>query len=174
MDKKLQENKQSLWNWDSLPYCLPSEPYRTDDWVQLFYPTNAEEKAAWNLNENQAACLLDYFTLLQLLYKRLDLLPSIIEAYHNLGAKRLPSYVQEAFIFSKNYLISNDVSRQDILQWRSGNLQIEPDILTCFEQWFNDFIMFQHEAMSMADMQKKYGDTYLFYFIWDGILYEKP
>ncbi|MBD5387967.1 hypothetical protein HDR68_01050 [bacterium] len=168
--KQLTTEKQALWAWDSLPYCLPHEPYSTDNWVQLFYPTNAAEKAAWNLNNTQATCLLDYFTLLQLLYKRLDLLTFIIESYRDLEAKRLPSYVQEAFLLSRNYLVG-DVSREEILQWRCGNLRIEPDIIAKFEHWFNDFQLMQYGAMSLVDMQKIYGDTYMFYFIWDGITY---
>ncbi|MCH5244334.1 MAG: hypothetical protein J1F29_05470 [Lentimicrobiaceae bacterium] len=169
--KELNTGKQVLWTWDSLPYYLPHEPYKTDDWVLLFFPTNAAEKAALDLSDKQATCLLDYFTLLQLLYKRLDLLPLIIEYYRESGAERLPTYVQEAFLLSLHYLIDGSISKEDLLQWRSGNLQIEPDIIVRFECWFNDFLLLQNGAISLADIQKKYKNTYLFYFIWDGIIY---
>ncbi|MCM1530647.1 MAG: hypothetical protein NC048_02135 [Bacteroides sp.] len=169
--QKMQEGKQALWAWDSLPYFLPHEPYTTDAWIQLFYPINAAEKEALNLNDKQAACLLDYFTLLQLLYKQLDLLPFIIDSYRESGAKRLPTYVQEAFLLSENYLISNNTSREDLLQWRSGELRIEPNVIACFERWFNDFYLLQNGAMTLTEMQKKHGDTYMFYFVWDGIAY---
>lgn len=168
---ELRTEKQSLWAWDSLPYYLPHEPYKTDDWVLLFFPTNAAEKAALDLSDKQAACLLDYYALLQLLYKRLDLLPFIIEYYRESGAERLPTYVQEAFLLSLNYLIDGSISKEDLLQWRSGNLQIEPDIISHFEHWFYDSFLLQNGSISLADMQKKYGDTYSFYFIWDGITY---
>ncbi|MCM1170434.1 MAG: DUF6057 family protein [Bacteroides sp.] len=169
--QKIQEGKQSLWAWDSLPYCLPHEPYSTDAWIQLFYPTNAAEKEALNLNDGQAACFLDYFTLLQLLYKQLGLLPFIIDSYRESGAKRLPTYVQEAFILSSNYLIADGISQEELLQWRKGELRIEPNVIARFERWFNDFYLLQNGAMSLTEMQKKYGDTYMFYFIWDGISY---
>ena len=166
---KLQEGKQALWAWDSLPYHLASEPGSTDAWVAFFYPTNAAEKSALNLKPSQSRCLLDYYTLLQLLHKRLDRLPSLIEAYREEGAERLPTYVQEALLLQMNYL-NGGASREELLQWRNGNLQIEPAVLERFEMLFYDFMALRQGVDNWNDMLRNYNNSYVFYFIFDGIV----
>lgn len=167
---KLAQGRQALWAWDSLPYHLTSEPRTTDAWVERFYPLDSTEKAAFDLNPTQARCLLDYYTLLQLLFKRFDRLPNIAEAYRDLGASRLPTYVQEALLLSMNYL-NGGISKNELLQWRSGDLRIEPDIIARFEQWFFDFSQWRDGADNWMNIQKKHSASYIFYFIWDGIAF---
>lgn len=164
---KLAQGRQTLWAWDSLPYLLTSEPRTTDAWVERFYPLNSTEKAAFDLSPSQARCLLDYYTLLQLLHKRLDRLPNLVEAYRNLGASRLPTYVQEALLLSMNYL-NGGISKNELLQWRSGDLHIEPDVIARFEQWFFDFKQWQNGVDNWNDIRQNHGTSYVFYFIWDG------
>lgn len=168
--RRLGQHRQALWAWDSLPYHLPSEPATTDAWVCLFYPLDTAERAALHLSDAQARCLLDYYTLLQLLHKRLDLLPAITDAYRAQGATRLPTYVQEAWLFELNYL-NGGLSKEELLQWHSGDLKIEPDIIDRFERWFYDFTALRNGADNWHDIRKNYGDTYTFYFIFDGLAF---
>ena len=166
---KLQEGKQALWAWDSLPYHLVSEPIYTDAWIAFFYPTTAAEKAALNQKPSQSRCLLDYYTLLQLLHKRLDKIPALIEAYSEQGATRLPTYVQEALLLKMNYL-NGGASKEDLLQWRAGNLQIEPSVITRFEQFFYHFLAMRNGADNWNDIQENYSNSYVLYFIFDEII----
>ena len=168
--QKLTQGRQALWAWDSLPYALTSEPRTTDAWVERFYPLDSTEKAALDLNPSQARYLLDYYTLLQLLHKRLDRLPDIVEAYRDLGASRLPTYVQEALLLSMNYL-NGGITKAELLQWREGDLRIEPDVIARFEQWFFDFTQWRNGADNWMNIQKKHSASYAFYFIWDGIAF---
>ncbi len=167
---KLTQGRQALWAWDSLPYLLPSEPGTTDAWVGLFYPIDSAEKAAFDLSPSQARCLLDYYTLLQLLYKRLDRIPTLVEAYRNLGASRLPTYVQEAFLLAMNYL-NGGIAKDELLQWREGDLRIEPDVIARFEQWFLDFNRLRNGVDNWNEIQRNHGASYVFYFIWDGVTF---
>lgn len=167
---RFPQYRQAHWAWDSLPYYLPSEPSTTDAWVHFFYPLNAAERAALRLSDEQARCLLDYYTLLQLLHKRLDLLPAIIDAYRAQGATRLPAYVQEAWLFAMNYL-NGGLSKEELLQWRNGDLKIEPDVIDRFERWFYVFTALRNGTGSWNDLHENYGDTYAFYFIFDGIAF---
>ncbi len=168
--RKLMQGHQALWAWDSLPYHLTPEPHTTDAWVDRFYPLDSAEKAAFDLNPAQARCLLDYYTLLQLLHKRLDRLPRIVEAYRDLGASRLPTYVQEALLLSMNYL-NGGISKGELLQWREGDLRIEPDVIARFEQWFFDFNHWRNGADNWPEIRQNYEGSYVFYFIWDGIAF---
>lgn len=168
--RKMQQGRQALWAWDSLPYALPSEPRSTDAWVDRFYPLDSTEKAALNLNPAQARCLLDYHTLIQLLHKRLDRVPALIAAYRDLGVSRLPTYIQEAFLLANGYL-NGGISKADLLQWRSGDLRIEPDVTARFEQWFFDFTRWRNGAANWQDIRQKHNGSYVFYFIWDGIAF---
>lgn len=168
--QKLAQGRQALWAWDSLPYHLTPEPRTTDAWVERFYPLDSAEKAAFNLNPAQARCLLDYYTLLQLLYKRLDRVSSIVEAYRDLGVSRLPTYIQEALLLSMNYL-NGGISKNELLQWREGDLRIEPDVIARFEQWFFDFNRLRNGADNWNEIRRKHGASYVFYFIWDGIAF---
>ncbi|MDE6112568.1 MAG: hypothetical protein K2G46_04045, partial [Bacteroidales bacterium] len=168
--QKLTQGRQALWAWDSLPYLLPSEPGTTDAWVGLFYPLDRAEKAAFDLNPSQARCLLDYYTLLQLLHKRLDRLPDIAAAYRDLGASRLPTYVQEALLLSMDYL-NGGVTKNELLQWREGDLRIEADVIARFEQWFLAFNRLRNGADNWDEIRRNYGASYVFYFIWDGVTF---
>lgn len=168
--RQLKQHRQALWAWDSLPYHLPAEPATTDAWVCFFYPLDTAEKAAFQLSASQARCLLDYYTLMQLLHKRLDLLPAITEAYREQGAERLPAYVQEAWLFELNYL-NGGISKEELLQWRTGDLRIEPDVIDRFERWFYAFTALRNGMDTWNDHRKNYGDTYAFYFIFDGIAF---
>ncbi|MDE7150524.1 MAG: hypothetical protein K2O01_09055 [Bacteroidales bacterium] len=168
--RQLKQHRQALWAWDSLPYHLPSEPTTTDAWVSLFYPLNAAEKAAYNLTPAQARCLLDYYTLLQLLHKRLELLPDITEAYREQGVTRLPTYVQEALLLSMNYL-NGGVSKDELSRWRAGDLRIEPGVVERFERWFHAFTALRNGADNWHDIRQNHGDSYVFYFIWDGVAF---
>ena len=168
--RKMQQGRQALWAWDSLPYALTAEPRTTDAWVDRFYPLDSTEKAALNLNPAQARCLLDYHTLIQLLHKRLDRIPNLIEAYRNLGASRLPTYVQEAFLLANGYL-NGGISKDELLQWREGDLRIEPDVIARFEQWFFEFNQWRNGADNWQNIRQKHSGSYVFYFIWDGIAF---
>lgn len=167
---KLSQGRQALWAWDSLPYLLTPEPRSTDAWVERFYPLDSAEKAAFDLNPSQARYLLDYYTLLQLLQKRLDRLPGIVETYRDLGATRLPTYVQEALLLSMNYL-NGGIPKDELLQWRSGDLRIEPDVIARFEQWFFDFNRLRNGVDNWNEIRRHHGASYVFYFIWDGVTF---
>lgn len=168
--RKAKEHRQALWAWDSLPYHLASEPATTDAWVCFFYPSDSAERTALALKPTQARCLLDYYTLLQLLHKRLDLLPAITEAYRAQGAARLPAYVQEAWLLAMNYL-NGGFSKDEVLQWRKGDLKIEPDIIARFERLVYDFNALRNGTDNWNEIRKNYRDTYAFYFIFDGIAF---
>jgi hypothetical protein len=55
--------------------------------------------------------LLEYYALLVLFYKRLDLLPDVTERYKAQGYEILPEYVQEAIHIYRNGAISEDKLR---------------------------------------------------------------
>ncbi|MDR0620123.1 MAG: hypothetical protein LBG17_09530 [Bacteroidales bacterium] len=93
---KHKENKKSLDGW--LSYAREKRQTTPEDTIMeqvndieaflvLFFPVF-----------RQNVELLEYYTLLVLFYKRLDLLPLIIERSKYLGCERLPDYVQEAVL----------------------------------------------------------------------------
>ncbi|MDE7103595.1 MAG: hypothetical protein K2O46_05015, partial [Bacteroidales bacterium] len=59
----------------------------------------------------------------------------------------------------------------ELLQWREGDLRIEPDVIARFEQWFFDFNHWRNGADNWPEIRQNYEGSYVFYFIWDGIAF---
>lgn len=165
----LDSVRQEISIWDSIPYNISSEPFIVDDWVSLYYPLNAEELASWKLDADRDKTRLDYYTLMQLLHKKLERLPFIIDEYKRINADTLPTYVQEALLLSWDYMREGGISKEGVEKWKQGSLSLDKDIIKRFEDWFVDIMRFERGFCSISELQSRYPNSYLMFFVFDGI-----
>jgi hypothetical protein len=97
--KKAKEKRQT-----SPPDTMVEQVADVEIFSAMFFPL---------LRQNRE--ILEYYTLLILYYKRLDLLPEIIDRYKFLNVKILPKYVQEAALIYADITGKTLVPKSEII-----------------------------------------------------------
>ena len=125
-----------------------------DSWVELMY-TPASDKE-----------VLEYYTFLQLFYKKIDSLPDLAEHYRRLGYTTLPNYLQEGLLILQDY----DPQQPDLLQ-TYADYAYSPSVLAEYGRARQVYKLYQMGAVSAETIEKRQGFTYFFHYYFRQFLY---
>lgn len=107
--------------------------------------------------------LLEYKTFLDLFYKRLDSLPSLAEHYRRLGYTVLPDYVQLGLLIHQE--------NQDGHYSTFADYAYSPSIVKEFEGFNQMYYMYRQGLVSLSELQKQYGFSYMFHYYLRDFVY---
>lgn len=132
--------------------------YFIDDWVQKEFEYRfASDPGTIN------AALGDYYTFLMLLEKKMDKIPTILEHYGRMDNKTLPVYLQEAICIQAGY--PQHISKKKLLSASYGGFRLSAASADAVSDTYVAYQAMKQNKISFEEVQRKYGDTYTFYWL---------
>lgn len=125
-----------------------------DSWVELMYTPVSDKD------------LLEYYTFLQLFYKKIDSLPVLAEHYRRLDYKTLPDYLQEGLLILQDY----DPQQQTPPETYAG-YGYSPMVLAEYDRAWRNNKLYQMGAVKLEAIKKMQGSTYFFHYHFRRFLY---
>lgn len=115
-----------------------------DGWVEKAYPK-------YTKNKN----LLNYYTLLALLQKRIEEVPALTKRYKELGYYRLPTYLQEAILLYLGPSQNRNLS----------GFLLDESVVKRFNLMLRDLELMQRRTISPEVFTEHYAHTYFYHFL---------
>ena len=127
-----------------------------DGWVKLYAEGFPGKPAEFSVP------LLEYYTLLCLLDKRLDRVEFLTEQASQLGCKTLPAYMQEAVCFMRNY--PSSLSRKQMLETPYMGYHLNLNVLEDVETVYRAWALYHIGKMDFMEASRLYRHTFTFRF----------
>lgn len=127
-----------------------------DGWVKLYTEGFPGKPAEFSVP------LLEYYTLLCLLEKRLDRVEFLAEQASHLGCKTLPAYMQEAVCFMRNY--PSSLSRKQMLETPYMGYHLNLNVLEEVEDVYRTWALYHVGKMDFMEASRLYRHTFTFRF----------
>lgn len=125
-----------------------------DSWVeQMYTPVSSKD-------------VLEYYTFLQLFFKRLDSLPALAEHYRYLGFNTLPTYLQEGLLILQDY----DPQQPEPPQ-TYADYAYSPSVLAEYGRSRQAYKLYKMGSVSAETIEKSQGFTYFFHYYFRRFLY---
>lgn len=130
-----------------------------DGWVKLYAEGFPGKPAEFSVP------LLDYYTLLCLLDKRLDRVEFLAEQGARLGCKTLPAYMQEAVCFMRNY--PSSLPRKQMLETPYMGYHLSLNVLEEVEEVYRAWALYHNGKMDFVEASRLYRNTFTYrlYFL---------
>lgn len=125
-----------------------------DSWVELMYTPVSDKD------------VLEYYTFLQLFYKKMDSLPALAEHYHRLGYKTLPDYLQEGLLILQDYNPEHQTSPKTY-----AGYGYSPVVLKEYGRARQIYKLYKMGAVNAENVEKLHGSTYFFHYYFRQFLY---
>lgn len=139
--------------------CLVRGSNHLDGWVKLYAEGFPGKPAEFSVP------LLEYYTLLCLLEKRLDRVDFLAEQGARLGCKTLPAYMQEAVCFMRNY--PSSLPRKQMLETPYMGYYLSLNVLEEVEEVYRAWALYHNGKMNFLEASRLYRNTFSFrlYFL---------
>lgn len=113
------------------------------------------------LPQNRA--ILDYYSLLILLDKKLSLMPYLMQLYNDMGVKVLPRYLQEAWCLYLGYPV--EMKRSDLLSRQYYDFHINVETVDKIDQVSALCEQVRNGSLDRKDIGRDLAGSYVYYFL---------
>ena len=125
-----------------------------DFWVEAMYtPTSNKD-------------MLEYYTFLQLFYKKTASLPELTQHYRRLGYKTLPDYVQEGLLILQDYDPEQPTPPQTYADYAYSHA-----ILSEYGRARKNRELYEIGTIGLETIKKQQGSTYFFHYYFRQFIY---
>ena len=93
----------------------------------------------------------------------MDKIPTILEHYDRMDNKTLPVYLQEAICIQAGY--PQHISKKELLSASYGGFRLSAASADAVSDTYVAYQAMKQNKISFEEVQRKYGDTYTFYWL---------
>lgn len=120
--------------------------------------------------------LLDYYSLIVLLEKRIELMPYLMQLYHDMGIKVLPGYLQEAWCLYSGY--PHSISATQLLSDKYYDFHINTETLSIIDRTYRAYEDWRNggakpkaaagaEEASLTEEVRKMTGSYTYHYLFE-------